>query len=113
LNALRTTAYILVIAVICLIAFVFVAHIAAVGGIYAFNSFQQSHKSTPVPQKSLPQSDGSAAARSVYIVKKGDTATSIARNIGIDPTELLKANKITDPMKLQPGQILKVPQRKS
>jgi LysM repeat protein len=48
-----------------------------------------------------------------YTVKKGDTATSIAHSFGLSAEELLKANRITDPKKLQPGQTLKVPPRKS
>ncbi|MDR3404360.1 MAG: LysM peptidoglycan-binding domain-containing protein [Chthoniobacter sp.] len=48
-----------------------------------------------------------------YTVKKGDTLTSIARNYGLTAEELVKANKITDPKKLQLGQTLKVPPRKS
>ena len=48
-----------------------------------------------------------------YTVKKGDTPTSIARNFGLTTDELLKANRIADPKKLQPGQTLKVPPRKS
>jgi LysM repeat protein len=48
-----------------------------------------------------------------YTVKKGDTPTSIAHNFGLTAEELLKANRITDPKKLQPGQTLKVPPRKS
>ncbi len=48
-----------------------------------------------------------------YTVKKGDTPTSIAKNFGLTAEDLLKANKITDPKKLQLGQTLKVPPRKS
>jgi LysM repeat protein len=48
-----------------------------------------------------------------YTVKKGDTATSIAHSYGLTTEELLKANRITDPKKLQPGQTLKVPPRKN
>ncbi|MEI9893878.1 MAG: LysM peptidoglycan-binding domain-containing protein [Chthoniobacter sp.] len=48
-----------------------------------------------------------------YTVKKGDTLTSIARNYGLTAEELVKANKNADPKKLQPGQTLKVPPRKS
>jgi len=48
-----------------------------------------------------------------YTVKKGDTLTSIARSYGLTTEELVKANKITDPKKLQLGQTLKVPPRKS
>lgn len=49
----------------------------------------------------------------LYTVKKGDTLTSIARDFGLTTLELSKANKITDPKKLQLGQVLKVPPRKS
>jgi LysM repeat protein len=48
-----------------------------------------------------------------YTVKRGDTPTSIAHTYGLTTEELLKANRITDPKKLQPGQTLKVPPRKS
>lgn len=48
-----------------------------------------------------------------YTVKKGDTATSIAKGFGLTAEELLKVNRITDPKKLQLGQTLKVPPRKS
>lgn len=46
------------------------------------------------------------------IVKKGDTATSIAKSFGITPNELLKYNKIPDTAKLQLGQVLKIPPKK-
>jgi LysM repeat protein len=49
----------------------------------------------------------------LYSVKKGDTLTSIARSFGLTSEELSKANRITDPKKLQLGQVLKVPPRKS
>lgn len=49
----------------------------------------------------------------LYTVKKGDTLTSIAKSFGLTLEELSKANKITDPKKLQLGQVLKVPPRKS
>lgn len=48
-----------------------------------------------------------------YTVKKGDTPTSIAKSFGLTVEDLLKVNKITDPKKLQLGQTLKVPPRKS
>lgn len=49
----------------------------------------------------------------LYTVKKGDTLTSIARAFGLSAEDLIKANKNTDPKKLQLGQVLKVPPRKS
>lgn len=47
----------------------------------------------------------------LYTVKKGDTPTSIARSLGVPLADLLRANKNTDPKKLQPGQTLKVPRK--
>lgn len=49
----------------------------------------------------------------LYVVKRGDTLTSIARGLGASVDDLTKANKAIDPKKLQPGQVLKVPPRKS
>jgi LysM repeat protein len=48
----------------------------------------------------------------LYTVKKGDTMTSIAKIYGLSVEELSKANKNTDPKKLQLGQVLKLPPRK-
>jgi len=47
-----------------------------------------------------------------HIVKKGDTATSIAKIYRLTADELLKLNKITDAKKLQPGQTLTIPKKK-
>jgi LysM repeat protein len=49
----------------------------------------------------------------LYLVKKGDTAHSIAKAYGMTAEELIKLNKIADPKKLQLGQALKIPPRKS
>jgi LysM repeat protein len=48
----------------------------------------------------------------MHIVKKGDTATSIAKIYGLTAEEILKLNKITDAKKLQLGQNLKIPPKK-
>ncbi len=48
-----------------------------------------------------------------YTVVKGDTATSIAQRFGTTPTALLKLNKIDDPKKMQLGQTLILPPKKS
>jgi LysM repeat protein len=82
---------------------IFAAHGAAVGGIYAFNKFKATHfasAATPAPETG------------VRMVKKGETATSIARSYGISADDLLKYNKIADARKLQPGQTLKIPPKK-
>ena len=45
----------------------------------------------------------------VYTVKKGETFYSIAQTLGIRADDLMKYNGITDPMRLQEGQRLRVP----
>jgi LysM repeat protein len=44
-----------------------------------------------------------------YKVAKGDNPYKIAKKLGVTSQELLKANNIEDPTKLQIGQVLKVP----
>ena len=44
-----------------------------------------------------------------YIVVKGDSPYKIAKKFRITPDELVKANGITDPKKIQIGQKLKIP----
>lgn len=48
----------------------------------------------------------------LHIVKKGDTATSIAKIYGLTAADLLKLNKISDAKKLQEGQPLTIPKKK-
>jgi hypothetical protein len=45
----------------------------------------------------------------VYIVKAGDNPASIAKQFGIKTEDLMSANNIDDPQKLQIGQTLKIP----
>jgi LysM repeat protein len=69
--------------------------------------------STPKTVERKPESTSTkASAERSYEVKKGDTATSIARRFGVSVEELLAANKVKDAKKLQLGQTLKVPAKK-
>jgi murein DD-endopeptidase MepM/ murein hydrolase activator NlpD len=45
----------------------------------------------------------------VYTVQKGETFYSIARSFGVRPEDLMKHNGITDPVRLQAGQRLRIP----
>src|SRR5438067_263767 len=45
----------------------------------------------------------------IYIVKAGDNPATIAAQFGIKTDELIAANNIDDPQKLQIGQTLKIP----
>ena len=44
-----------------------------------------------------------------YRVKKGDTAYGIAKRFGVGWDELLEANGMDDPRKLQAGQVIRIP----
>ena len=53
------------------------------------------------------------AGAKTYIVVKGDTPTSIANRFGTTPDALLKLNKISDAKKMQLGQTLTLPPKKT
>jgi LysM repeat protein len=48
----------------------------------------------------------------VHIVKKRETATSIAKVYGLAAADLLKLNKISDPTKIRQGQTLTIPKKR-
>ena len=62
---------------------------------------------TSAPAKAEPATSTAAT----YKVAKGDNPYKIAKHLGVNAQELLKANNITDPTKLQIGQVLKVPRK--
>jgi LysM repeat protein len=45
----------------------------------------------------------------VYVVRPGDNPATIAQQFGIRAQDLMAANNIEDPRKLQSGQSLKIP----
>lgn len=59
------------------------------------------------PTEEKPAQDNSSSK--TYTVAKGDNPYSIAKKLKVNPIELMKANKIDDPKKLQIGQKLVVP----
>ena len=63
----------------------------------------ETHKTDVPPTRTTP---------GTHVVKKGDTATSIAKTYGLTAEEILKLNKITDAKKLQLGQVLTIPKKK-
>ncbi len=70
----------------------------------------ETHKmETPAKQIDVPPT---RTTPGTHIVKKGDTATSIAKIYGFSAEEILKLNKITDAKKLQLGQVLTIPKKK-
>jgi len=59
------------------------------------------------------QSSAADSSPKVYTVQKGDNPVAIAKKCGVSYEELLKLNGVEDPKKLQIGQVLKLPAKKS
>ena len=61
------------------------------------------------PAVATTKAEPAAPSSATYKVAKGDNPYKIAKKLGVTSQELLKANNIDDPTKLQIGQVLKVP----
>ncbi len=61
------------------------------------------------PAETAPGTSQGAAIVTEYTVVKGDSPYKISKRFKITPDELMKANGITDPKKIQIGQKLKIP----
>jgi LysM repeat protein len=64
---------------------------------------------TPDSAQAVATSGEATAESTTYTVVKGDSPYKIAKKFKISPDELMKANGITDPKKIQIGQQLKIP----
>ena len=68
-----------------------------------------SSSGTRAPVNDLNQSSSSSGATAkTYTVKPGDTLTKIARTTGVDENSIKRINKISDPRRIYPGQILRL-----
>jgi LysM repeat protein len=63
---------------------------------------------TPTPPVAAP-TPSPPPAEQIYIVKAGDNPATIAQRFGVKTQDLMDANNIDDPSKLQIGQALKIP----
>jgi LysM repeat protein len=63
----------------------------------------------PKPVVATTKAEPVVGSSATYKVAKGDNPYKIAKKLGVTSQELLKANNIEDPTKLQIGQVLKVP----
>jgi LysM repeat protein len=73
-----------------------------------------SKAEAPAPAAPAKAADasGAAAADSLrYTVKTGDTLGVIARHYRLKQGDIAVANNITDPRKIQPGQVLIIPNK--
>jgi LysM repeat protein len=69
-----------------------------------------TEKTSQAAPKAAEEKPAQASSSSkTYTVAKGDNPYSIAKKLKVNPIELMKANKIDDPRKLQIGQKLVVP----
>ena len=66
-------------------------------------SVAEAWSPTVMPQPAV------SAPTMVYQVKPGDTVDAIARNYGIAPTVLAKANELNNPNRIQIAQIISIP----
>jgi LysM repeat protein len=66
---------------------------------------------SPIPALDLSKVEPAKPTQlpDTYVVKSGDTPSSIARDLGVDAQELLRLNNITDPTALKVGQQLRIP----
>jgi LysM repeat protein len=70
-------------------------------------------KATPPAVAATPAKPKPAATGSrTHVVGKGDTVYNVAKRYGLSPGEVLRANGISDPSRLQMGQVLKITVRR-
>lgn len=67
-----------------------------------------SNTPAPVVERSAPPAEAAAATKNTYVVKRGDTVYSIAREHKMDFRELIALNSIESPNRISPGTVLKV-----
>jgi LysM repeat protein len=66
--------------------------------------------SVPTPAApSAPAASPAPSAPATYTIKQGDNLGKIARNHGTTPEAIIRLNGIKDPLKIQPGQKIKIP----
>lgn len=76
------------------------------------SSPSESPTPTPSPTESpspSPSPSGSPEVPKTYVVRSGDTLSGIALSLDISMADLIALNGITDPNKIKPGQVLKLP----
>lgn len=64
---------------------------------------------SPLPTATLSRIENTPIPRPTYVIKAGDQLNTIARFYGLNVNDLMRENGITDPNKIQAGQILVIP----
>jgi len=65
-------------------------------------------KTAPVPTPVAAAKSKPATGSRSHVIGKGDTIYNVAKRYGISPNEVMRANGINDPSRLQMGQVLKI-----
>ncbi len=65
-------------------------------------------KAVPVPAPVAAAKPKPATGSRSHVIGKGDTIYNVAKRYGISPNEVMRANGISDPSRLQMGQVLKI-----
>lgn len=63
----------------------------------------------PAVQSLVADVEPRASAPQIHVVTKGETLSELARRYGVSTDELLKANGISDPTRMEVGRKLKIP----
>src|ERR1035437_8980721 len=67
-----------------------------------------SNSPAPLVERTVPSPAPVAVVKDTYVVKRGDTVYSIAREHNMDFRELIALNSIDSPNRITPGAVLKV-----
>jgi LysM repeat protein len=107
----RRGAYIIgfIVVVAALAGFVYVGLNWATGPGRAAALATQPTATAIVAVPAAPAAPSPTVGEQTYIVQNGDYPEKIAQKFGIKTDELIAANNIDDPQKLQIGQTLKIP----
>ncbi len=65
-------------------------------------------KSEPAPQPEAAKPRPASTGSRTHVVQKGDTIYNVSKRYGLSPNEVMRANAITDPSRLQMGQVLRI-----
>lgn len=65
-------------------------------------------KPTPPPAAPVPAKPKPATGSRTHVIQKGDTIYNVAKRYSLSPGEIMRANGISDPSRLQMGQVLKI-----
>jgi LysM repeat protein len=62
----------------------------------------------PAPAAPVPAKPKPATGSRTHVIQKGDTIYNVAKRYSLSPGEIMRANGISDPSRLQMGQVLKI-----